>query len=47
MTHRVLFSILNEQTDADEPPTVKIMHVRHTSRAPLIRREIREIEAGD
>ena len=47
MMHRVLFSLLNEQADAEDPPTVKILHIRHGSQHSLTRREIREIEAGD
>lgn len=47
MSHRIFFVILHEEADTEDPPTIKIIHVRHSSRRPLTRREIREIQAND
>jgi len=45
ISHRVLFRFINEEADAQDPPTVKIMHIRHSARRPLTRSEIRAPEA--
>lgn len=47
ISHRVLFTITNEEPDALEPPTVTIVHLRHASARPMTRREIREIEGSE
>jgi hypothetical protein len=43
--YRVLFIIENEEADALDPPTVTILHVRHSAMRPLNRNQIREIES--
>jgi plasmid stabilization system protein ParE len=40
--HRVLFTL---SSPIGEPPTVTILHVRHTSRRPITKAEARTIEA--
>ena len=45
--YRILFMIVNEQPQSQDPPTVVVLHIRHNSCRSLTRREIREIEAGD
>ncbi len=49
--HRVFFTIINEEALKEasfgDPPTVMIMHLRHSANRPLTRRQIREIEAGE
>ncbi len=45
--YRVIFTIINEDDFSEDPPTVMIMHLRHSASRPLTRREIREIEAGE
>ena len=46
IAHRILFTLLNEESEEDAP-TVRILHLRHTSRRSLTRRDIREIESSD
>lgn len=45
ISHRVLFRFRNEEADAQDPPTVKIMHIRGSAQRPLTRSEIRALEA--
>lgn len=45
--HHVLFRITGEEQNSLDPPTVTLLHVRHSSARPLTRREIREIEAEE
>ena len=45
--YRVLFTIINEDSSSEDPPTVMIMHIRHSASRSLTRREIREIESGE
>ena len=43
--HRILFIITGEETGSLEPPTVRVIHVRHASARPITRTQAREIEA--
>ncbi len=45
--YRIFFTILNEESLSEDPPTVMIMGLRHSASRPLTRRKIREIEAGE
>lgn len=47
VAYRVLFTILGEEAQSPDPPTVIILHVRHASARSVTRRQAREIETEE
>jgi plasmid stabilization system protein ParE len=47
VAYRILFTIIGEQAQSPDPPTVIILHIRHASARPITRTQVREIETGE
>ncbi len=46
-TYRILYNIALEETQAPEPPTVTVIHVRHAAMRPITRAQARQIESKE
>lgn len=41
------FILFTLETTPEDPPTIRVKHIRHGARAPITRKEAREIEASE
>jgi plasmid stabilization system protein ParE len=45
VAYRILFTIIGDQDESSDPPTVIILHLRHASARPVTAAQAREIES--